>query len=140
LIAVMGGSTIERQIGHRVTLDLPVAADAPGSARRAFDAIHHGLDPELEYTVKLLISELVSNSVKHCGQGSVQVEIEADGGSVRVDVIDAGPTFVPAPREAELEVEGGWGLVLVEQLASRWGSFPGSAHIWFEIDSVAIAA
>lgn len=131
----MGGSTIERQNGHRVTLDLPVGVDAPGSARRALDAIHHGLQPELEYTTKLLISELVSNSVKYCGEGSVQVEIEAMGGNVRVDVIDAGPAFVPEPKEPELEVEGGWGLVLVEQLASRWGSFHGSAHVWFEIDA-----
>jgi anti-sigma regulatory factor (Ser/Thr protein kinase) len=136
----MGGSTIDRHIGHRVTLDLPVGVDAPGCARRAFDAIHHGLEPELEYTVKLLISELVSNSVKHCGQGSVQVEIEATGNSVRVDVIDTGPTFVPVPRVAEIDVEGGWGLVLVEELSTRWGSFEGNAHVWFEIDSVAIAA
>ncbi len=136
----MAASIIERQIGHRVRLDLPVGVDAPSSARRAFDAIHHGLDAELEYTVKLLISELVSNSVKHCGQGSVYVEIEAIGGSVRVDVIDPGPAFVPAPRTAAPEVEGGWGLVLVDQLADRWGSLHETSHVWFEIDSAGAAA
>jgi anti-sigma regulatory factor (Ser/Thr protein kinase) len=131
----MAESTLERDGGHRVTLDLPVGVDAPAAARRALDGIQHGFDQELEYTVKLLISELVSNSVKHCGQGSVQVEIEAVNGSIRVDVIDCGPSFVPGPREDELDVEGGWGLVLVEQLASRWGSFSPSAHVWFEIDA-----
>jgi two-component sensor histidine kinase len=131
----MDGSIIETQIGHRVRLDLPVGIDAPCSARRAFDAIQHGLDPELEYTVKLLISELVSNSVKHCGQGSVQVEIEAMAGNVRVDVIDHGPAFVPTPRTAPAEVEGGWGLVLVDSLADRWGSLHERAHVWFEIDA-----
>jgi anti-sigma regulatory factor (Ser/Thr protein kinase) len=135
----MGGSTIERQTGHRVTLDLPAGVDAPGSARRALDAIHHGLDPELEYTVKLLISELVSNSVKYCGEGYVQVEIETLDGSIRVDVIDAGPAFVPEPRAAELDVEGGWGFVLVEQLSTRWGSVEGSSHVWFELDAVQAA-
>ncbi len=131
----MGGSTLERQIGHRVTLDLPVGVDAPAAARRALDGIHHGFDPELEFTVKLLISELVSNSVKHCGVGSVQVEIEATNASVRVDVIDVGPAFVPGPRTAEPDVEGGWGLVLVDELASRWGSLHQTSHVWFEIDA-----
>lgn len=137
---MVDGSIIARQIGHRVRLDLPSGLDAPRVARQAFDAIHHGLDREVEYTVKLLISELVSNSVKHCGQGSVHVEIEAIGGIVRVDVIDRGPAFIPAPRTAAPEVEGGWGLVLVDELADRWGSFHESAHVWFEIDAAAAAA
>ena len=132
---MVDGSIIEREIGHKVRLDLPVGVDAPGAARHAFDAIHHGLDPKLEYTVKLLISELVSNSVKHCGQGSVHIEIEAMAGNVRVDVIDHGPAFVPTPRTAPAEVEGGWGLVLVDSLADRWGSLHERSHVWFEIDA-----
>jgi len=113
--------------------------DAPAAARRALDGIQHGLDPEVEYTVKLLISELVSNSVKHCGQGCVQIDIEAEGGNIRVDVIDCGASFVPTPREDELDVEGGWGLVLVEELSTRWGSYTQSAHVWFEIDGQPVA-
>jgi anti-sigma regulatory factor (Ser/Thr protein kinase) len=135
----MAESTLARAFGHTVTLDLPIGVDAPAAARRALDGIHHGLDVELEYTVKLLLSELVSNSVKHCGKGSVQVEIEAVDRSIRVDVIDCGPSFEPAPRVAELDVAGGWGLVLVDQLASRWGSSGGSAHVWFEIDGQPVA-
>lgn len=135
----MAEFALDRESGHRVTLDLPVGVDAPAAARRALDGIHHGFDDELEYTVKLLISELVTNSVKHCGQGCVQVEIETIDGNIRVDVIDCGPSFVPAPRVAELDVAGGWGLVLVEQLASRWGSVENSAHVWFEIDRQAVA-
>lgn len=135
----MGSTTIEGHTGHRVTLDLPIGVDAPSAARHAFEAIHHGLDRELEYTVKLLISELVSNSVQHCGDGYVQVEIEAIDGSVRVDVIDNGPAFVPAPRMGELDSVGGWGLVLVRELATRWGSFEQNAHVWFEIDASRVA-
>jgi anti-sigma regulatory factor (Ser/Thr protein kinase) len=135
----MGGSTLDRRPGHRVTVDLPVTIDAPGAARRALDGIAHGFNREQEYTIKLLISELVSNSVKHCGVGSVKVEIEATGDSVRVDVIDIGPAFVPGPRTAEPDAEGGWGLVLVDQLATRWGSVHQSAHVWFEIDAAAFA-
>ena len=136
----MAGFTLDTGSGHRVTLDLPVGVDAPAAARNALDGIEHGFDPELEYTIKLLISELVSNSVKHCGQGMVQVEIEAVDGNIRVDVLDCGPSFKPAPRVAELDVAGGWGLVLVEQLADRWGSFEDTAHVWFEIDAAVAQA
>jgi anti-sigma regulatory factor (Ser/Thr protein kinase) len=133
----MGGPTVERQTGHSVTLDLPVTVDAPGVARRALDGIDHGFSSEQEYTIKLLISELVSNSVKHCGVGSVIVEIEATDHSVRVDVIDVGPAFVAGPKTPEPDAEGGWGLVLVNQLATRWGSAHQSSHVWFELDSAA---
>jgi anti-sigma regulatory factor (Ser/Thr protein kinase) len=118
-----------------VSLDLPSGVEAPSTARAALDGIEHGLDGEREYTVKLLISELVSNSVLHCGQGYVQIDIESIAGSVRVDVIDPGPNFAHAPLAAEPDREGGFGLFLVEQLATRWGSFDGSAHVWFELDA-----
>jgi anti-sigma regulatory factor (Ser/Thr protein kinase) len=130
----MGGSILERHTGDRITLDLTRDADAPGSARNALDAIEHGLDRERAYSVKLLISELVSNSVKYGGEGPVHVEIESADGRVRVEVIDRGPAFTPARRDTELETIGGWGFVLVEALASRWGSHGTSAHLWFEID------
>jgi hypothetical protein len=29
---------------------------------------------------------------------------------------------------------GGWGLHLTEHLTSRWGTYEGSTHVWFEID------
>ncbi|HEY2601622.1 MAG TPA: ATP-binding protein [Thermoleophilaceae bacterium] len=126
---------MEGHTGYRITLDLASGVEAPSAAREALDRIEHGLDQADEYTVKLLISELVSNSVKHWGQGSVQVEIESAAGFVRVDVIDRGPAFSPGPHSAEPEREGGWGLVLVDELATRWGSSPVGAHVWFELEA-----
>jgi hypothetical protein len=44
---------------------------------------------------------------------------------------------VPAARRAVAGVdrEGGWGLVLVERTADRWGSVQGEEHcVWFELD------
>jgi anti-sigma regulatory factor (Ser/Thr protein kinase) len=108
---------------------------APCAARRALDGIEHGLLRERAYAVKLLLSELVSNAVKYGGEGPVHVEIESSEAWVRVEVLDRGPGFELARRERELDDPGGWGLVLVEQLASRWGTFEGSAHLWFEVDT-----
>jgi anti-sigma regulatory factor (Ser/Thr protein kinase) len=126
---------METDSGRRITLELTRDVDAPGAARRALDAIDHGLDYEREYSVKLLMSELVSNAVKYGGEGSVVVEIESTPGCVRVEVDDRGPAFIPLPRDLELDAPGGWGFVLVDELASRWGSSARSAQVWFEIDA-----
>jgi anti-sigma regulatory factor (Ser/Thr protein kinase) len=131
----MGGSTLERHSGHRITLELTRDADAPGAARHVLDAIDHGLDHEREYAVKLLMSELVSNAVKYGGEGPVIVEIERSPACIRVEVDDRGPAFIPMRRDADNDAIGGWGFVLVEQLASRWGSSIRSAQVWFEIDA-----
>jgi anti-sigma regulatory factor (Ser/Thr protein kinase) len=132
---VMGGSTLERHSGHRITLELTRDLDAPGAARHALDAIDHGLDHEGEYAVKLLMSELVSNAVKYGGEGPVIVEVESTPVCVRVEVDDRGPAFIPTRCETGKDSIGGWGFVLVEQLASRWGSSVRSAQVWFEIDA-----
>jgi anti-sigma regulatory factor (Ser/Thr protein kinase) len=126
---------MERHRGERISLELDRNADAPGAARRGLDSIDHGLDHEREYAVKLLMSELVSNAVKYGGDGPVIVEIESTPGCVRVEVDDSGPAFIPMPRSIELDTPGGWGFVLVDELASRWGSSVRSAQIWFEIDA-----
>ncbi len=131
----MQALTLERTVGHSVTLELARNADAPGAARRALDAIDHGLDYEREYAVKLLMSELVSNAVKYGGAGTLVLDIESTAHCVRVEVDDQGPAFIPKRREAELDTPGGWGFVLVDELASRWGSSIQSAQVWFEIDA-----
>lgn len=131
----MGGSTLERHSGHRITLELTRDPDAPGAARHALDAIDHGLDHDREYAVKLLMSELVSNAVKYGGEGPVIVEIECSPACIRVEVDDRGPAFIPMRRDVDNDAIGGWGFVLVEQLASRWGSSIRSAQVWFEIDA-----
>jgi hypothetical protein len=54
---------------------------------------------------------------------------------VRVEVDDRGPAFIPVPRAPDLDVVGGWGFVLVNEIASRWGRSRMSAQVWFEIDA-----
>ena len=48
-----------------------------------------------------------------------------------------GPTGVVAPREPDRENGGGFGLHLVDKLATRWGvNRTGGTHVWFEVDAV----
>ena len=88
--------------------------------------------------VVLIISELVTNSVRHAGLDAsepVQLSVRVEGDTVRVAVRDPGPGFKPPPAPSDPAHVGGWGLVLVEQLAERWGvDHDGQANVvWCEL-------
>jgi anti-sigma regulatory factor (Ser/Thr protein kinase) len=106
-------------------------------ARHALDERTNDLPPEVREDVRLLVSELVSNSVRHAGLAPddlIGVSVEFAGGRLRVDVSDGGPGFTPASTTS-LESGPGFGLLLVEQLADRWGVFRDDrVHVWFEIE------
>jgi hypothetical protein len=54
---------------------------------------------------------------------------------VRVEVADKGNGFGGRPRPPDPGRAGGWGLYIVEKLASRWGVMEGGGtRVWFEID------
>jgi anti-sigma regulatory factor (Ser/Thr protein kinase) len=104
-------------------------------ARRALEQLDGNVDPDVLPDVRLLVSELITNSVKYGGEGPVRLEVIADSGRIRAEIIDQGVGFTPVRRDQEdLEKVGGWGLHLVEQLTTEWGTYEGSTHVWFEID------
>jgi signal transduction histidine kinase len=81
----------------------------------------------------LLTSELVSNAIQH-GQGEPCVTISRHGTTLRISVLDDGGR-TPAPRRGDPDDITGRGLVLVDGIASRWGSHV-DAHgteVWFEL-------
>ena len=118
-----------------LTFDIDRDFTAPANARRAVERFGAILDPEVVPDVRLLVSELISNSVKYGGEGRVELILQSeDRRHVRVEVVDQGVGFVPAVRDRPKTEPGGWGLHLVEALTQRWGVFDGSTHVWFEID------
>ena len=119
-----------------LSVELPRTAEAPYLARRAL-ADMEGVAPELLPDLRLLVSELITNSVKYGGEGPVRLEVTADGGKVRAEIIDQGAGFTPKRRDGDLDKVGGWGLHLVDELTSEWGTYEGSTHVWFVIDRVA---
>jgi anti-sigma regulatory factor (Ser/Thr protein kinase) len=121
----------------RMILDVDIPRDnrAPWHARRAVERLGDQIDPEVAPDVMLLVSELVTNSVKYGERGELRLQIEANGPrKLRVEVIDQGDGFVPVARDRPMNEPGGWGLHLVEALTDRWGVYEGSTHVWFEID------
>jgi anti-sigma regulatory factor (Ser/Thr protein kinase) len=117
-------------------VDIAISRDlrAPGNARRAVEQFASKLAPELVPDMKLLVSELITNSVKYGGEGEVRLLLESEHrGHVRVEVVDQGAGFVPVARDRPATDVGGWGLHLVETLTDRWGVYEGSTHVWFEM-------
>ena len=106
---------------------------APARARREIAGL--GLVPANAGDLQLLVSEVVTNAVRHGGaddDAHVIVEVVAERRCICVRVLDGGRR-VPAPREPG--EQGGFGLHLVEALAARWGAAPG--EVWFELPGTA---
>ena len=116
------------------SVEIPRNAKAPFLARRAVADLEGQIDPEVLPDVRLLVSELITNSVKYGGDGPVRLEITTAGDRIRAEIIDQGAGFTPVKRNDDLDKVGGWGLHLVQQLTTDWGTYEGSTHVWFEID------
>jgi serine/threonine-protein kinase RsbW len=119
--------------------EFPSTPAAPESARRVLDGLGSELGEDVHSAAVLLVSELVSNSVKHSKvtNGSIEVFVCMTDAAIRVEVSDDGEGFDPPPL-AHDDAEEGRGLHLVHELADRWGWPTGlRPSAWFEIDRVA---
>ena len=123
-----------------MTIELGGGPTAVGAARHAIDELadQEGL-PRVD-DLRLLVSELVTNSVLHGGAGPndhVQLNVELPDNRVRVEVCDDGAGWTEQMRSTALDSDqpaGGWGLMLVRALADRWGVEEGERTcVWFEI-------
>src|SRR6185503_3011738 len=131
-------------------LRLPPTDTSPAAARGAVSAVLDEADlGSLRAEALLLTSELVTNGVIHA-RTDVEIEIVANPDGVRVTVTDfAAPdpslvvTELSVGREADVgrldtaaPAEGGRGLLLVSQFASRWGTSHerGGRQVWFQLD------
>jgi anti-sigma regulatory factor (Ser/Thr protein kinase) len=121
-----------------ISVQLEAGPSAAAWARSALIPLEERVDEDRMADVRLLVSELVTNSVRHSDMpppGSVGLEVSLDSDTIRVEVRDRGPGFEPRPRHAGQSKAGGWGLFLVERLADRWGVMRNSfTNVWFEID------
>ena len=116
-------------------VDIPRDARAPERARRAVEELGPAIDPGIQHDVMLLVSELVTNSVKYGAEGDLTLQIDTSTPTkLRVEVVNQGASFEPKKRSRPATEPGGWGLHLVETLADSWGVHAGSTHVWFEID------
>ncbi|HEU0023664.1 MAG TPA: ATP-binding protein [Thermoleophilaceae bacterium] len=117
-----------------LTLRLGSGTAAAATARTALSRLRADIDPPLMETLRLLVTELVTNSVKHADTDNVLLRVLVAPSAVWTEVTDEGPGFDPistgTPRD-----RSGWGLFLVERLADRWGASheAGVTKVWFEL-------
>ena len=118
---------------------LPAAERSPGLARRvARDALTTWQLTDLTDTAVLLISELVTNAVLHArtGGSGLALHLEFHGTVLRIEVHDA-DLRAPEPRVPSTLDESGFGFVIVDALADKWGVLETRAGkaVWAELDA-----
>jgi len=83
--------------------------------------------------LRTIVSELVENCVIHGTGATISLALEVDrDGSVRGSVGDGSvpsPDIRPASREGDDRI----GLLIVDDLASRWGVDVAAKVVWFEL-------
>jgi anti-sigma regulatory factor (Ser/Thr protein kinase) len=130
---------------HKLTSGIDIfrrLAYAPASvieARGALSMLEWYCEQGTFQTLRLLVTELVGNSVRHASEratGEIELAIRVTPGRIRVEVADRGPGFFPAPRDAGPDDPSGRGLLLVEALSDRWGAArkDEQMRVWFELD------
>lgn len=121
----------------QIDVALAGTARAASQARESLRALNALLSPETFEDLRLLVSELVANSVRHAGElghrSYVGLKVFASDKLVRVEVRDQGPGFdKETVRNPTPEDPSGRGLFLVDQLAESWGvTKDGETCVWF---------
>ena len=129
-----GGRT-ERSLRLALPPDVPAVRLARRATRDTLAAWHLA---HLEETAVLLVSELVTNAVLHAmDTGAIGLELTSAGSWLRVEVQDGDPTWREMSEPADCE--SGFGFVLVDALADRWGLRRISAGkaVWAELNGSA---
>ncbi|MET7921604.1 SpoIIE family protein phosphatase [Streptomyces avermitilis] len=90
------------------------------------------LDDTTTYTTELIVSELVTNAIRY-GHPPIQLRLIHHNHTLTTEVSDTSNT-TPHMRRARTYDEGGRGLLLIAQLAQRWGTrhTPTGKTVWTE--------
>lgn len=116
-----------------IRLEVRCDRDAPCLAREAVDEALEG--SSVHESARLIASELVTNAVRYSGcepDQLIEFRARLQAGVLVLSVTD--PCI--SGRQAHLRTDsgGGFGLRIVDRLASRWGSeHPDGQRVWAEL-------
>ena len=120
-----------------IALRLRPDLQSPAEARKSLEALRVSFDDPVVDDAALLLSEVVTNSVRHADldvSESIEVRIRGSRSMLHVDVIDPGPGFETKAASSPPEADGGWGLWLLDRLATRWGvEREDRTRVWFDL-------
>jgi anti-sigma regulatory factor (Ser/Thr protein kinase) len=138
-------------VSTEINLALLPDSRAPSLARNSLADLEDTLGEEPLEHARLLVTELVTNSVVHGALGSedrIRLRVMTLPEVLRFEVTDPGPGFEMPPLE---DLEGGeahiplpdgvsgWGLYLLDDLSERWGVCREGVRpeertcVWFEL-------
>ena len=139
-VLVVGVDASPVASGEGLRVELQRRPEAPSEARQAIAGMADAIQAAALEELKLLASELVTNSCRHAvaGDEPIALELEVEGDVVRLSVTDAGQGFEPEVQRFDLDSESGRGLFIVDALADRWGvERSGGTRVWAELDTSA---
>jgi anti-sigma regulatory factor (Ser/Thr protein kinase) len=126
------------EVVARLHMRLKPGPEAAGEGRHALDRLEGTLPGDQLNELRLLVTELLTNSVRHGARAANWIALDVDvyANAVRVVVTDPGPGFqLKRPPRPHPDRPGGWGLCLVDHLADRWGVDSGDeTAVWVELD------
>jgi anti-sigma regulatory factor (Ser/Thr protein kinase) len=120
-------------VPEELDLTLPPRPESVAVARRAVSEVLEGLDDRTQDGVRVIVSELVTNALKHGPDRPIALRIWRDGESIRGEVEDEGGGKIQIWREGDRGSEGGYGLPIVDAMSDRWGVYDGNTRVWFEL-------
>lgn len=122
-------------MARRIQTRLPLTPTAGARARRCLEPLRSRLNPRSFESLRLLVTELVNNSLVHSGRPEgdpITLTVELGHREVRAEVLDQGTGSLQPPPGPDLDAESGWGLHLVDRLADSWGyARQGYTRVWF---------
>lgn len=87
--------------------------------------------------MRLLVSELVTNGVRHAALGAdetIELHVDVSRQRIRAEVSGGGVSPAAAGQSGDGDIDSGWGLHLLDALSDRWGTEPnGRMCVWFEL-------
>lgn len=123
---------------HAESIRVQIAGDndAAARARAELSRLRTMLDDPVLENIRLLVTELVTNSVRHARATKIELMVLTSRTRVHVEVANPGGGFEPRPSGPE-DSESGWGLFLVDRLSDDWGVTQGNGadyqRVWFEL-------
>ena len=116
----------QKRVPPSATVLLPYTTTSVRSARRrvAADLLRRGVPQRVIDDSVLVVSEIVSNSLKHArplGSGKVRVSWDVRDGLVEIEVADGGGPTRPYLQPPSLTALGGRGLSIVDRISGDWG-------------------
>jgi len=137
---LLARGTLDGDAEQLLALTLQGGPAAPARAREALaEALDGRVSVRAEGDALIVVSELVTNAIRHGGAsaatGELAVHAALRAQALRIEVTDPGPGFEAGGHGPR--ADGGYGLHLLDRLATRWGvSGADPVTVWVELDPV----